>query len=279
MKSLSSHFLTIVIPSLLENIEVKCIRNQISALRPFLTCGFVEIIIVTNNEITRSYSHYSNSETIISNESRVRITTAPKGIYAAMNRGIELSRGQYLIFMGSTDYLNPQFMKLVSEWVSLLHHSEYPQIILGTTLRGNSCTVLQPYQFPNHIVSSFLGPFRRYNLSHQSIIYRRDILLNAQGYDERFMILGDIDLNIRISRSNQPSVVRFLYPYFPVLSYHEFGGISSQFKYKFHDLSLIFRETLSKRNWFALATIRCVLLLASMLYRLFTQVILSGQKS
>lgn len=111
-----------------------------------------------------------------------------KGIYDALNKGIDLSRGRWLYFLGSDDRLLPGFANIVAALtsdntvyygVSEEYHSGPPpdfELITG--------------EFSNYKLA-------KYCLNHQSILYPYPVFLKYR-YDLAYKVFADYALNIKV---------------------------------------------------------------------------------
>lgn len=124
-------------------------------------------------EIARSY-----------NDSRIRIYSEPdKGIYDAMNKGIKKSKGEWLYFLGSDDYLyTPSVLELMAKEMN----SEY-KIVYGEV----DASQLQ---------AEYRGEWRpelmEFNRCHQAIFYHRGIFDEYGMYDLSYKLYADYIYNL-----------------------------------------------------------------------------------
>src|SRR5690606_4496381 len=109
------------------------------------------------------------------------------GIYDAMNKGIKLSKGNWLFFLGSDDtiYSRFTFQKVFENKKVKNSHLVYGNIWLNRP------------QIP------WGGKFNRYrflfeNLPHQGVFYNRYIFDKLGFYNPKYQILADKEFNIRI---------------------------------------------------------------------------------
>lgn len=102
-----------------------------------------------------------------------------KGIYNAMNKGIEHACGEYLLFLNSGDAL---FDKKTLQKVHDKHSDA--DIITGQVVRMDNGQLLRQYQ------SSLLLQLYLDTLNHQGTFIRKD-LFNDNLYDENLKIVSD----------------------------------------------------------------------------------------
>ncbi|NTW30005.1 MAG: glycosyltransferase [Candidatus Moranbacteria bacterium] len=113
------------------------------------------------------------------------ISEKDAGIYDAMNRGVALARGEWVIFLGSDDELyDSSVLEDISDFLA-----EDTELLYGDVwLKG----VLKRYggRFP-------LLRLQIMNICQQSIFYRRSIFDTVGEFDARFKISADWDFNLR----------------------------------------------------------------------------------
>lgn len=128
------------------------------------------------------------------------VSEKDKGIYDAMNKGIKACKGDWVIFLGADDIffsdtiLTEIFMENeISVDVSFL----YGNIILKSNgeLRGGSRDY---YQLIDN------------NIPHQAIFYKKKLLEQLGGYNCKYKILADYDINLRIFRD--PGIIKKYLP-------------------------------------------------------------------
>ena len=126
----------------------------------------------------------------------IRILSKPdSGIYEAMNRGIALARGKYVIFLNSDDFFhNP---------LGMFHSIERIELF------GCDFT-FAPVRFDPSGVRHHaqLAPHRRlhrflisWSFSHQSMLTSREMLLRMDGFDTSYKSAADYDLLLRMIES------------------------------------------------------------------------------
>ncbi|MFD1096330.1 glycosyltransferase family 2 protein [Salegentibacter chungangensis] len=115
---------------------------------------------------------------------------ANSGVSAARNKGAELSKGNYLLFLDSDDSLRTNLFFRLKE----SGYSDYDLISWGVLkLTPTGDTIWKPKKLEklyNCITASFLAG---------SICYRKEIFLEAGGYDENMLFGENYELGIRVS--------------------------------------------------------------------------------
>ena len=114
------------------------------------------------------------------------------GIYNAMNKGVSLSLGEWIYFLGSGDVLHDDY---VLENLFLKNYSEDNSIVYGNI----------NYFSKNELVSVFNSKWNhlfwlKNTLHHQSAFYRRNLFTNRK-FDENFKVLADYDFNLNLFKS------------------------------------------------------------------------------
>ena len=115
------------------------------------------------------------------------ISQKDTGIYQAMNRGIDLSSGEWLYFLGCDDVLeNPSILTEVS-----YNFQPNTDWLLGKiALTGFSKPIIRTpsTSWKRYLFSSIL---------HQGCFYKKKLFDTVQ-YDESFVIAGDYKLNLQL---------------------------------------------------------------------------------
>lgn len=137
-------------------------------------------------------------ESYINQDGRFRYISEPdKGIYDAFNKGWKLAKGEWIYYLGSDDELLPNGLK------DLLCESDIsPNVAI---ISGGIIRITKDGLKRIKISKGFKG-------SHQSMITRRRVIEQLNGFDERFKIIADFDLISRIKNNgykvqNKPVLV------------------------------------------------------------------------
>lgn len=104
------------------------------------------------------------------------------GIYNAMNKGIKVASGEYLLFINSGDELSDN--SIIEDCYNYLHTYDF---ISGNTLCVNPKGGKKLWKSPEILTSYIL---MRYSLSHQSTFIKTKLLKNRP-YREDFRIVSD----------------------------------------------------------------------------------------
>lgn len=123
----------------------------------------------------------------------IRILSKPdSGIYDAMNRGIALARGKYVIFLNTDDY----------------YHRQDGLVRSVKALEGSGCAYTFAPISPSG--SSFLHRLHRHperhlhrvflfcTIPHPSMLFLRSTLVEVDGYDCSYSLAADYDMMLRL---------------------------------------------------------------------------------
>lgn len=118
-------------------------------------------------------------------DDRIRIYSEPdNGIYDAMNKGIQQSRGEWLYFLGSDDWL--------------LNENVFAEVFSDDI---ESFDVVYGEAEYSHLSDDFRGEWGRQNMftnrCHQAIVYKKAFLEEVGGYNTDYKIYADFDLNLK----------------------------------------------------------------------------------
>lgn len=174
--------------------------NCIDALKEFLSQFNVidvitlEIIIVDANSQDGT-AHFLTS---LSSKNLKWISEPDQGLYDAMNKGIALSTGDYLCFMGTDDRINPAVFTSVSE----LLQSSNPDLIYGLAKNGYQ----QKLYGQKHTIDTLSIPGQI--MPHGAVFYHRSLIDKIGLFDLRYPIAADVVFNLKaLSSSHLPQFI------------------------------------------------------------------------
>jgi len=115
-----------------------------------------------------------------------------EGIYDAMNKGIRLTSGEFLYFLGAGDRLLPGVLEAVAAEIRKLPcqgKTSQPTLLYGNV---DWSSYSRPYD----------GRFNRFkllrrNICHQAIFYQRSVFERLGFYNTKYRLLADWEFNIR----------------------------------------------------------------------------------
>lgn len=132
-------------------------------------------------------SNDGTTEQILKYKDRIDIIVEKdKGIYDAMNKGIQKAKGEYLYFIGSGDVLEDNILSEVYKYAKT---GDYDVIYGGVEVganRGKYC-----FEYNQKIMFSK-------NICHQAMFFKKNIFKKFGRYKLRYKYLSDYEMNLRI---------------------------------------------------------------------------------
>lgn len=167
----------------------------------------IEFIIVDGDSTDGSLNiveKYANKIKIVSEKD--------EGVYEAMNKGIEMSTGKYLYFLGGGDSLKEDILDKVEE---LLPRDDLALVY------GNAYMVDRGVVYDGEFSRTKL---RKRNICQQAIFYERRVFDVMGGFETRFNVLADHAFNLKCFWNNRIQKKYIAY----VIANYEGGGISER---------------------------------------------------
>ncbi|MFC5413010.1 glycosyltransferase family 2 protein [Larkinella bovis] len=165
-------------------------------------------------------------------ESQIKywISEPDKGIYDAMNKGIDAANGQWLFFLGSDDFLKPHILTAFAAMAD-----EQYDLIYGDVELSNGRTF-----------HSFVGTKTLFynTVHHQGAFYNRRVFTHFR-YDTGLRIMSDYELNFRLY-AHKNRLLRFP----QVVAHCSAEGVSSLFWRPLTEIRQIQRKC-SPNRWTA----------------------------
>ena len=162
------------------------------------TCGDFEYLLIDgaskDNTVALAQAAPIAAKTIVSKPD--------KGLYDAMNRGLALAKGRYVIFLNAGDrFASSNTLQIYADAISAA--PEAPAIVYGQTLlvdlAGNGLG-------PRHLTAPEVLTARSFKrgmtVCHQAMAVRRDL---APEYDLRYRFSADYDWVCRILLQGHPN--------------------------------------------------------------------------
>lgn len=145
-----------------------------------------EVIILdsaSTDDTLKYIKQYKNDVTLISEKD--------EGVYYAFNRGIDLTQGKYIYFIGAGDCLKPDIL----EEIKNLLPPETPSFIYGRCY-----FVKQKVENGKEFDSKL---FIRDNLCQQGIFYHRETFELVGKFDLKYKILADWQFNLKCFKDDR----------------------------------------------------------------------------
>ncbi len=163
-----------------------------------------EVIVIDGGSQDRSLDVIADNQDIISTS----VSERDNGIYNAMNKGIKLVHGDYVVFMNAGDvFANADILSLVSRYEG--------DIILGGDLYGGQ------QRMPKATMT--LYDLLSIGICHQAVYYRKEVL-QKYGFDESYKLIADLKSVVEPVVKDRATVT--VVP--EVLAICEGGGLSKQ---------------------------------------------------
>lgn len=164
----------------------------------------------------------------------------PSGIYAAMNRGIELSKKKYVWFLNGGDMLLSA-ITLKNALHLLQNNSTAPILLSPTTLTSGG----QPIK-THRTLNIGWGLLGKNRICHQGIIYKKEYL---KKFDTNFKIAADYKHLLELLAGGTRPVVSS-----ETFASHDISGVSNQnWRHAFREFYSAFRQvskTQKLPKWF-----------------------------
>lgn len=133
------------------------------------------------------------------------------GIFEAMNKGVSLANGEYLLFLNSGDILTSP--NVLTDFV--LNSNFKGDILYGDYELNNGVK-----KYPDDLTPAY---FMRSSLPHQSTLIHKRVFEKVGAYDESYSIVGDREHFLRAYLSDL-----FIFKHIPVsLARFDMNGVSN----------------------------------------------------
>lgn len=121
----------------------------------------------------------------------ISISEKDKGIYNAMNKGVLLSRGDWVVFLNAGDVFVDKYVLLD---VCKIFDNNY-EYYYGDHIGKRDDKIIR-YKVPRLITQNIILP------NHQAMFIRGDVM-KKYGYDEDYAYISDIDLKIKLHENKK----------------------------------------------------------------------------
>lgn len=174
---------SIIIPTLNAEARISACLDSISGQ----TFGDYEVVIVDGASTDKTVDVVATFATQLGDKLRTYVAK-DKGVYDAMNRGISLARGDWLLFLGADDvFFDAAVLAALAGF--LAQHPTCRFAYGDVVLRSDGSRYGGAFDLDTLL-------FRR-NICHQAIFYRRDLFAQLGPYNLRYPVWADWDFNIR----------------------------------------------------------------------------------
>ncbi len=204
-------------------------KNIIKNIQSFKKCEFnYEFLFVYSSPIDKSVSNLQN---ILKEEKNIIFCLDEgNGIYSAMNKGIESSKGEYLIFVGADDSFNHS---RISDFVKILKNNHSDLILFEVLFKGEikKRKFLKTEGGITTLIHWTLGQPR----VHQGIVYKRSFIISKKiRYLTRLKVTSDYIFTSEFC-SHKPLIIKKNLP----IIFYNIDGFSSKFSYSYRYLEHI----------------------------------------
>jgi glycosyltransferase involved in cell wall biosynthesis len=139
-----------------------------------------------------------------------------QGVYDAMNRGVGMATGTWLLFLGADDTLHEA--DTLARVAAFIGEHEPSDLVYGDVIMKSTRSRLAGVFDLDRLLFET-------NICHQSIFYRRELFAGIGPYNLRYRVWADWDFNIRCF-SNPALVTRYMD--FVVAHYNDMTGLSAR---------------------------------------------------
>lgn len=159
-----------------------------------------EHIILDSNSNDGTFQVLTNYKNISINKYPIKlINEKDEGIFDALNKGTNLSNGQFIMVLHAGDELNLNLNEIIEDIklnldCDILAYSGYfkSKKLIEWNRKDFKLSLLNPA------------------IRHPTLILKKDLLLNFNGYDLDFPISADYDFIYRILKSNKNIKIKYL---------------------------------------------------------------------
>ena len=208
--------------------------------------GFIEHLIIDGAskdatlQIATDYQHQSP-------EMNIRILSEPdKGLYDAMNKGLQMAEGEFVCFLNAGDKLHDS--QTVEDIFDCMEHPEQIAVAYGET---NIVDDKGQFISHRHLSVPTLLTWKSFLqgmlVCHQSFYARRAL---CPLYDTRYRFSADVDWCIRVMKEGERQQLQNLNTHAVLTDYLD-GGMTV----KNHRTSLLERFNIMKRHYGLLPTL------------------------
>ncbi|OBG70642.1 MULTISPECIES: glycosyltransferase family 2 protein [unclassified Mycobacterium] len=204
------------------------------------TCTDFEIVMI-DGESTDDTFDIAGSYSAKFGDRLVTYRGRDEGAYDAMNRGVGMASGRWLLFLGADDALyEPATLARVNAF--LAEHDSSELVYGDVMMRSTGKRYGGEFDLDRLLYET--------NICHQAIFYRRKLFDGIGPYNLRYRLWADWDFNIRCF-SNPALVTKYMD--IVVANYNDMSGLSiredEEFKKRLpHSTKFVLRVPLTSRR-------------------------------
>lgn len=240
---------------------ITCTYNAADVIKPTLdsilnqTWGQIEHLIIdgaSKDDTVKVAEAYRQRSLEEETEHDVRIISEPdRGLYDAMNKGLRLATGDYVVFLNAGDSLpNDDTLEKISNDVNERSDGKLPAVLYGDTdIVDEKGIVLHPRRLAPPDKLNWRS-FRHGMLVCHQAFYARTDIARAEPYDLRYRFSADVDWCIRIMKRAEREHLQLLRLPEVVADYLD-GGMTN----KNHRASLFERFCIMRRHYGLFSTL------------------------
>lgn len=187
------------------------------------------------------------------------VSEPDSGIYNAMNKGLSLVTGDYVLILNSDDYLLPDILNWLNAYIK---QNDSPQLIAGDLLRLDARQLFRRAKARDSLAETF---WLRMTIFHPSLFVSSTIY-KQHSYDEKFRIVSDLKfvltlmkLGYKFNIANKPFTVM------------RDGGVSWALRLRLLERFKVCRELKFNLLWIILSTL--IKFLYSVLYSIKSKIV------
>lgn len=210
LQAVKEGLVTVIIPSRRVEHLIRAVNSVVRQNYPF-----IEIIVVMDRVISLEDEAVVNQLQVDAQIMKPGLSLhvishdQPQGGAAARNSGIMRSHGEYVAFLDDDDIYLPGRL---SKSVEVLRHAG-PTVgaVFCGYIDGMSDNSTHRFNTSDLLFKVMSLDYKSHYVNSDTVTYRRQVLIEANGYDESFVRHQDIELNTRIlSRYQYEAVKDFL---------------------------------------------------------------------
>ncbi len=219
------------------------------------TWGQIEHIIVdgaSKDSTVAMAEAYRRRSTEEETEHDIIIKSEPdRGLYDAMNKGLQLATGDYVVFLNAGDVLpTDETLENISNDVNERSDGRLPAVLYGdTNIVDNNGELLRPRRLAPPDDLSWRSFRHGMLVCHQAFYVRTDIA-KAEPYNLKYRFSADVDWCIRVMKRAEKKGLPLLRLPEVVVNYLD-GGMTN----KNHRASLIERFNVMRHHYGLMSTI------------------------